>query len=116
MSVIHTSPSHDGKMQGHSCTYRTNLDQIRPQKFAIGELQKVSISQRQKAPCSGEAVTISLYTQGPKHCPCSQELSLSTKPPTAPAQPRLQRDTGGESQDSQGSQETCHKDFLLQNL
>lgn len=63
MSVIHTYPCCDGKMKGHSSKHRTNLDQIRPQKIDIGELKKVSNCQRQWAPYSGEAESISMHTR-----------------------------------------------------
>lgn len=72
MSVIHTSPLHDGKMRGHSGKYRTNLDQNRPQKLTQGS------SKRSPFP---KAIS-TLFWRSSKY------ISIHTRAKAFPMQPR----------------------------
>lgn len=109
-------PCHNGEMKVHSTKHIINLDQIR-HLFLYRAAQKgLNFQKAISTPVPGKQY-LYLYTHEVQGIPlCSQEPSISVKPPTALAQRRLQCDTEGEIQDNQGSWETCQLDFLLQNL
>lgn len=118
--AIHSSPYLDPAMMERwkfIPVNTINLDQIRPQNSDIGQLKKgVNFQEAISTPVL-EKWCVYLYTHKVQGIPLhSQEPSISTKPPTALAQKRLQHDTEGEIQDNQGLRETCQLNFLLQNL
>lgn len=109
-------PCHDGEMKVHSSKHN---------QFGSNKASKLWYRAAQKGVNLQEAIStpvlekryVYLYTHKVQGIPLhSQEPSISTKPPTALAQKRLQHDTEWEIQDNQGLRETCQLNFLLQNL